>query len=50
MLTKNSLSKILSASESSHIERIVSTNDMDKFCQAICSFSNDVSSSGKNGY
>ena len=23
---------------------------MDKFCEAICTFSNDISGSGKNGY
>jgi ATP-dependent DNA helicase RecG len=23
---------------------------MDKFCQAICAFSNDLSGDGKNGY
>ena len=23
---------------------------MDKFCQAICAFSNDISGSGRNGY
>ncbi|HQA75538.1 MAG TPA: ATP-binding protein [Salinivirgaceae bacterium] len=44
------IKNILSTTESSHIERTTSTNDMDKFCQAICAFSNDVSGSGKNGY
>ncbi len=50
MLTNNRLIEILSATESSHIERTISTDNMDKFCQAICAFSNDVSGSGKNGY
>ncbi len=50
MLTQSQLKDILSDTESSHIERTTSTDNMDKFCQAICAFSNDVSGSGKNGY
>jgi len=50
MLTHSQLKYILSNTESAHIERTTSTDNMDKFCQAICAFSNDVSGSGKNGY
>ncbi len=50
MLTHTQLSHFLSDSENSHVERTISTSDMDKFCQAICAFSNDVSGSEKNGY
>jgi len=50
MITKQKLILILSASESYHIERTVSIDNADKFCQAICAFSNDLSGSGKNGY
>ena len=50
MLTQSQLQHILSNTESAHIERTTSTDNMDKFCQAICAFSNDVSGSGKNGY
>lgn len=50
MLTQSQLKDILSDTESSHIERTTSTDNMDKFCQAICAFSNDISGSGKNGY
>ena len=50
MLTYSQLKYILSNTESAHIERTTSTDNMDKFCQAICAFSNDVSGSGKNGY
>ena len=50
MLTKKTLLKLLSTTESAHVERTISTNNMDKFCQAICAFSNDVSGSGKKGY
>jgi len=50
MLTKKGLIQILADTESFHVERTTSTNDMDKFCQAICAFCNDVSGSEKNGY
>ncbi len=50
MLTQTQLRHILSDTESHHVERTTSTDNMDKFCQAICAFSNDVSGSGKNGY
>ena len=33
-----------------NIERTESTVNTDKFCQAICAFSNDISGSAKNGY
>lgn len=41
---------MLSDTESYNIERTGSTGNIDKFCQAICTFSNDMSGSGKNGY
>jgi ATP-dependent DNA helicase RecG len=50
MLTKIKLRKILNDTESYRIEKTISTENTDKFCQAICAFSNDVSGSGKNGY
>jgi ATP-dependent DNA helicase RecG len=50
MLTQSQLQHILSNTESAHVERTISTDNMDKFCQAICAFSNDISGSGKNGY
>ena len=50
MLTEKQLLKLLSDTESAQVERTTSTDNMDKFCQAICAFSNDVSGSGKNGY
>ena len=50
MLIQSQLQPILSDTESAHIERTTSTDNMDKFCQAICAFSNDISGSGKNGY
>ena len=50
MLTKNELILLLANTESYQVEHTASTTDMDKFCQAICAFSNDISGSGKNGY
>lgn len=50
MITKHQLSNFLFDIENSHVERTISTDNMDKFCQTICAFSNDVSGSGKNGY
>jgi ATP-dependent DNA helicase RecG len=50
MITASELKYILADTESYHIERTTATDDMDKFCQAICAFSNDISGSGKNGY
>lgn len=50
MISTNKLLQMLSDTESYNIERIESTGNMDKFCQAICAFSNDISGSGKNGY
>ena len=50
MITKMELLRMLSDTESYNIERTESTGNMDKFCQAICAFSNDISGSGKNGY
>ena len=50
MITKEHLQKILSDTESYHIEKTVATDNMDKFSQAICAFSNDVADSKKKRY
>ena len=50
MLTEKQLLKLLSDTESAQVERTTSTDNLDKFCQAICAFSNDLPGSGKNGY
>ena len=50
MISKEHLQKILSDTESYHIEKTVATDNMDKFSQAICAFSNDVADSKKKGY
>ena len=50
MLTAEQLYEVLSSTESDRIERTRSTTDTDKFREAICSFSNDMSGNGKPGY
>ena len=50
MITKQEILQFLADTESHKVERTTFKNDMDKFCQAICAFSNDLSGDGKNGY
>ncbi|MBR0334144.1 MAG: ATP-binding protein, partial [Bacteroidales bacterium] len=49
-MTKEEIYKILYCTETSRVERTISTGDMDKFQEAICAFSNDMSNSRQNGY
>lgn len=49
-MTKEEIYKLLFSTETSRIERTVSIGDMDKFQEAICAFSNDMSNSRQNGY
>lgn len=49
-MTKEEINKLLKSTETSRIERTISTSDMDKFQEAICAFSNDMSNSRQNGY
>lgn len=50
MITKPELQDLLQTTEAYRVERTASTNDMDKFQEAICAFSNDLPNSRKNGY
>ena len=50
MITKEEVLELLSSTESYRVERTVSTSNMDKFCEAICAFANDMPGSRKNGY
>ena len=50
MVTKEDVSKLLHCTETYRIERTTSTGDMDKFQEAICTFSNDLPNSRKKGY
>lgn len=50
MITKEELLQLLKSVETSRVEKTISTGNMDKFCEAICAFANDMSGSRKNGY
>ena len=50
MLTKDELLELIRDIESSRAERTVSVNDTDKFCEAVCTFVNDMPDSKQNGY
>ena len=50
MITQQEILQLLNDTECHNVERTISKNDMDKFCQAICAFSNDLSGNGKKGY
>ena len=50
MTDKTFIERLIADTESYWVERTASVDNADKFCQAICAFSNDVSGSGKNGY
>lgn len=50
MLTPEFVQDLLTDLESDRIERTTSTNNTDKFAQAICAFCNDYPRHGKPGY
>jgi len=50
MITQAELMTMLSDLESFRVERTTSTNNTDKFSQAVCAFANDFSGSGEPGY
>lgn len=50
MLTQEQLQFLLSDLESDRIERTISTNNTDKFAQAICAFANDYPNHRQPGY
>ena len=50
MITKDEIRALLHSTETYRIERTVSKNDMDKFQEAICAFSNDLPNSRQKGY
>jgi ATP-dependent DNA helicase RecG len=50
MITQEQLEQILANPESYRAELTTSKNEMDKFCQAICAFANDLPGDGKYGY
>ena len=50
MIVKEEVLDLLESTESYRVERTTNTTNMDKFCEAICAFANDMSGSRKNGY
>lgn len=50
MITKDEIQFLLHSTETYRIERTISTGNMDKFCEAICAFANDLPDSRKKGY
>lgn len=49
-LSKKSVTNLLKNLESDRIERTISTNNTDKFSEAICAFSNDYPNHNEAGY
>ena len=49
-MNKKTVRDLIRSKETFRIEKTISTTDTDKFCQAICAFSNDLPNSGKPGY
>lgn len=50
MIVKEEVLDLLKSTESYLVERTTSTGNMNKFCEAICAFANDMPASRKNGY
>lgn len=50
MISKKELQRLLNDIESDRVERTISTTNMDKFGEAICSFSNDLPDYQQPGY
>ena len=50
MISKAEIQDLLHSTETYRIERTISTGNMDKFCEAICAFANDLPDSHKKGY
>ena len=50
MIGKKEIEQLLNETESYNVERTSSKTDMDKFCQVICAFSNDLPGKKKIGY
>lgn len=50
MITLEEILDLLKSTESYRVERTTSIGNMDKFCEAICAFANDMPGSRKNGY
>jgi len=50
MISEQDLRALLADLESDRVERTTSTNNTDKFCEAICAFANDLPANNRPGY
>ncbi|MDR3201332.1 MAG: putative DNA binding domain-containing protein, partial [Spirochaetales bacterium] len=50
MLTQEELEKLIADLESDRVERTISTDNTDKFSQAVCAFANDYPNHRQPGY
>ncbi len=50
MLTDDKIKSLLNDIEADNVERTISTDNTDKFCEAICAFANDMPGHGTPGY
>ena len=50
MITKEELDTLIAGEESFRVEKTIPTTNMDKFCEAICAFANDMPNSRQCGY
>ena len=49
-MNQEEIKELLRSTETYRVEKTISTGNMDKFCEAICAFSNDLPNSRKKGY
>ena len=49
-MTDEEIKALLTDIEADNVERTVSTNETNKFCEAICAFANDLPNHSKPGY
>ena len=50
MISKEEILELFKSTETYRVERTISTTNMDKFCEAICAFSNDLPNAKQKGY
>ena len=50
MVTIEEIAELIKSTETYRVERTTSTNDYDKFAEAICAFANDFPNTGMMGY
>src|SRR5689334_9278902 len=49
-MIRETLEELLTSDETDRVERTVSTDKTDKFCEAICAFANDLPNTRQPGY